>query len=73
METDIAVQNENWQPKVLIAGGLLGLAAGLLAAFLLVKKAEGDEGEAHFSPGDIFRISMLVLVTISRITKLGTE
>jgi hypothetical protein len=73
VKTEETVEASNWKPKVLAAGGLLGLAGGLLAAFLLVKKAETEAKEPDFSPSDIFRITMLVLVTVSRITKLGTE
>jgi hypothetical protein len=73
VKTEQIAEASNWKPKVLAVGGLLGLAGGLLAAFLLVKKAEGENKEPDFSPGDIFRITMLVLVTVSRITKLGTD
>ncbi|MFZ6026227.1 MAG: hypothetical protein ACOYYS_00810 [Chloroflexota bacterium] len=73
METNIVVQKSNWKPKVLAVGGLFGLAGGLLAAFLLVKKAETEDKEPEFSPADVFKIAMLVLVTVSRVTKLGTE
>jgi hypothetical protein len=71
--TENVVEKSNWQPKVLAAGGLFGLAGGLLAAFLLVKKAETENKKPDFSAGDVFRIAMLVLVTVSRVTKLGTE
>jgi hypothetical protein len=73
VKTQDIAEASNWKPKVLAVGGLLGLAGGLLAAFLLVKKAEDEAKEPDFSPSDIFRITMLVLVTVSRITKLGTE
>lgn len=73
MQTNLVVQNASWKPKVLAIGGVFGLVGGLLAAFLLVKKAESEDKEPEFSAADVFKIAMLVLVTVSRVTKLGTD
>ena len=75
MDNDVVVHDEgkNWKPTIMLVGGGLGLVAGLLTAFLLVKGAENSEKKPSYSTGELFRIAMLVLVTISRITKLGND
>jgi len=75
MDNEVVVQEEskNWKPTVLLIGGGLGLVAGLLTAFLLIKSADNNDKKPSFNTGELFRIAMLVLVTISRITKLGND
>jgi len=53
--------SENWKTKTLAIGAIIGLAAGLLAAYLMVKKAEQSETRPQLNAGDGIKIGLGVL------------
>jgi glucokinase len=64
------VEVENWKPKVLVAGALLGAVIGLGTAFLLVNRV--DEGEKlEITPAQSIKMGLAALTFLRQITQLG--
>lgn len=51
LELEIVPQ-EDWKPKVLLIGGAIGLMTGLLAAYLLVQRAEKRNQKPELNAGE---------------------
>jgi hypothetical protein len=45
-------ENDNWKIKTLIIGGLIGAAAGVLGAIVLIQRAEQHQERPKLSAGD---------------------
>jgi glucokinase len=64
------VEVENWKPKVLAAGALLGAVIGLGTAFLLVNRV--DEGEKlEITPAQGIKMGLAALTFLRQVTQLG--
>jgi hypothetical protein len=57
--------------KILFVGGLLGLLSGLIAAYLLLQRAEHNEKDLSISPGDGVKVGLGVLGVLKLISDLG--
>ena len=64
-------QSESWKTKTLFIGGLLGLLSGLLAAFLLIQRAQQNEKNLNISPGDGVKVGLGVLGVLKLISDMG--
>ena len=62
---------KDWKTNTLVVGAVLGLLSGLLASFLLVRRAEKSGKELTLNSGEGFRLGMLVLGLLREITTLG--
>lgn len=62
---------EPWKTKFLVSGGLIGAFAGLLAAFLMVKRAETTNTQPKLSGSDGVKIGIGVLGLIKMISDYG--
>jgi hypothetical protein len=60
---------DNWKPKALVIGGVIGAAVGMAAAYLLVQRAK-DGGASKVTVGEGVKIGMLVLGLLRSITSL---
>jgi hypothetical protein len=62
----------DWRPRVLILGGLVGAAIGLLSAYLYVRAADenvtGKQPEAP-GTGDAVRLGISLLAIVRTITE----
>jgi len=66
----------DWQPRVYIVGGIVGLALGLLSAHLYIRSAE--ENFAAASPttptaGDTVKLGVALLGIVRTITEWGAR
>ena len=68
-EFDI-VEAENWKPKVLLIGTVLGAVVGLSAAYLLIKSS-GEETPPEISAGQGAKLGVLVFGLLRNIATLG--
>lgn len=68
VKQDEALVN-NWKPKALVAGAVIGAAVGLTAAYLLVQRYDDDE-PAHLSVGEGVKIGVLVFSLLRSIASL---
>jgi hypothetical protein len=64
---------EPWKTKFLVSGGLIGAFAGLLAAFLMVKKSEATESQPQLTTSDGVKVGIGVLGLIKLISDLGSQ
>jgi high-affinity Fe2+/Pb2+ permease len=60
---------DNWKPRALVIGGVVGAAVGIAAAYLLVQRSKGD-GASKFSVGEGVKIGVLVFGLLRSITNL---
>ena len=72
MEEELEIiPEDNWKPKVLVIGGAVGLLTGLLAAYLMIQRAEKDETKPELSAGDGVKLGVLVLGLLRSVAMLG--
>lgn len=66
--------NENRQMQMYVRGSLIGLAVGLLAAYLYNRAIQesGNPDEAKVDAGDMVKVSLAVLALVRQITELGS-
>jgi len=63
---------ENWKPKFLILGAVIGALTGLGAAFLMVQRAEKQGIKPAFSTKEGVSLGMLVLGLLRQVSQLGS-
>jgi hypothetical protein len=62
---------DNWKPKVLIIGAVLGALVGLGAAFLLAQNSEKEGKPPQISTGDGVKLGVLVMGLLRTVVTLG--
>ena len=65
-------ESDNWKMKTLIIGGVAGLLTGLLAAYLLIQRAEQEEEKPKLSAGDGVKVGLGVLGLLKLIVDMGS-
>ena len=72
--TELAPKNENaWKPKVLVIGTVLGAAAGLTAAYMIVQQSDRTGHPPQVSAFDGVKIALLVFGLLRQIGTLGEK
>ena len=71
MKAEIITTGENWKPKVLLAGGLIGVAAGLVAAYLLIQRAEKESKNPEINAKEGIKLGILIFGLLREIAQLG--
>jgi hypothetical protein len=61
----------NWKMKVMVIGAVLGAVLGAGAAYLLVQRAEGEDGKVNVSAGDGLKIGATVIALLRQVAALG--
>ncbi len=67
-ETEITT-TDNWKPKALVIGGVVGAAVGVAAAYLLVQRSK-DGAVKKLTVGEGVKIGVLVFGLLRSITNL---
>jgi hypothetical protein len=62
---------QNWKPKVLLIGAVLGAVVGAGAAYLFATQAEKAGNRPTVTPGDGVRLGLLVLGLLRQVAALG--
>ena len=70
-EIDIQENVDNWRPKVLVIGAVLGAAVGLGAAYLLIHRVEKEGEELNITPVDGVKLGVLVFGLLRSVSQLG--
>jgi len=71
MSSELMEEGSNWKSRVMIMGGLVGLLAGLAAAYLLVQRAERDNVEPQLRAREGVKLGVLVFGLLREIAQLG--
>ena len=60
----------NWKTKTLIIGAVVGTFTGMVAAFLIVQKAEKQETQPQISTGEGVKLGLGVLGLLRLVSDL---
>lgn len=71
MDEQEIISQENWKAKVFMIGGAVGLLTGLLAAYLLVQRAEKRDEKPELNAGEGVKLGVLVFGLLRQIAALG--
>ena len=66
-------QQDSWKMKALIIGGVVGLAAGVIAAIIFIQRAELSQAQPKISAGESVKVGIGVLGVLRMISDLGTR
>ncbi|MCX7975934.1 MAG: hypothetical protein N2646_02565 [Bellilinea sp.] len=62
---------ENWKTKTIVIGGLIGAAAGIIAALLLIQRAEETQQVPRLTAGDGVKVGVGVLGLLRLISDIA--
>ena len=66
------IKEDDWKPKALVIGGVVGAAIGTLATYLLIQSY--DEGEQlHISAGQGVKLGVLVFGLLRNVAGLADD
>ena len=63
----------DWKSKILIVGALVGLVSGLLAAFVIIQRAEQKQVQPNINAGDGVKVGLGVLGVLKLISDIGDK
>ncbi|WP_299024371.1 hypothetical protein [uncultured Thermanaerothrix sp.] len=63
---------ESWKRNALIVGAVLGLISGILAAYLLIQRAEQSQAQVKLTAQDGVKVGISVLSVLRQIAELGS-
>lgn len=72
-------RNDNWKFQTYVRGSLIGMAVGIVAAYLYTRAAEEyqlTDGKDKLTPigaSDMVKISLSILALVRQITELGSS
>lgn len=69
------IDPEDWKPKVLVVGAVLGALVGLGAAYLYTQRSEVENGykPPEFSTGDGVRLGLLLLGLLRSVSDMASK
>jgi hypothetical protein len=65
--------NTDWQKKVLVIGGVVGLVSGLFAAYLLIQRNNEKLSGPDITAGDGVKLGLSVLGVMKLIADMGEK
>jgi hypothetical protein len=72
MDQDETPVEENWRPKLLLIGAVIGALTGLGAAYLMIQRAEKQGIKPALSTKEGVSLGMLVLGLLRQVSLLGS-
>ncbi len=66
-------KDDSWKMKALIIGGVVGLAAGIIAATIFIQRAEMSQAKPQITAGEGVKVGIGVLGVLRMISDLGTR
>ena len=72
-DTDSLQVSENWKNRTLLLGAAIGALVGVSAAYLLVQRAEREDGEMHMGTGEGIKLGLLVFGLLRQVAQLADK
>ena len=72
-KNQLAIRTNPEQVRTIVAGTLVGACAGLIAAFLLTRRAKIQGRDIPLTPGEGVQIGVLLFGLLRAIAALGDE
>lgn len=69
-EKSLSTESSQWRTKTLAAGVFIGALVGLGAAYLLVQKADREQGKLTVGTGEGIKLGLMVLGLLRQISLL---
>jgi hypothetical protein len=63
----------NWKTKTLFAGAVIGACTGLLAAYMMVQRAEQEQSQPKLTAGDGVKLGVGVLGLLRFVSDMGIK
>lgn len=63
----------NWKTKTLLIGASVGAATGIMAAFIIMQRADQNETKPQITAGDGVKVGLGVLGVLRLLADLGTH
>ncbi len=67
------VVRSSWKRQTLLGGAVVGAGAGLVAAYLLTRRAARQNRESALTPIEAFELGVLVVGLLRAIASLGDK
>jgi hypothetical protein len=64
---------ENWKVMTFVVGAVIGLVSGLIAAYVIIQRAEEEESHPRLSAGDGVKVGLGVLTVLRTISDLAVK
>jgi hypothetical protein len=64
---------ENWKTITFVVGAVVGLVCGLIAAYVIIQRAEEEESHPRLSAGDGVKVGIGVLGVLRTISELAVK
>ncbi len=64
-------ENNNWKTYTYIIGGIIGLAAGVAFAHLLIKNSQDNEGKVSLTSNEKLNLGMSLVAFLRQIAASG--
>lgn len=71
-KNELVVRN-SWKRQTLFGGAVIGAGAGLVAAYLLTRRAARQHRESALTPIEAFELGVLVVGLLRAIASLGDK
>jgi hypothetical protein len=64
---------ENWKMVTMLFGAIIGLVCGLIAAYIIIQRAEEEESHPRISAGDSVKVGIGVLGVLRTVADLAVK
>jgi hypothetical protein len=64
---------ENWKTITMVVGAIAGLISGLIAAYIIIQRAEEEESHPRMSAGDGVKVGIGVLGVLRTVADLAVK
>jgi len=63
----------NWKARALVIGGVVGALAGLGAAYVIIRRAEDEEGPPKIGVGEGLKLGLVLLGVLRQVSLIGKK